>query len=199
MKLKKETLILIVCFLVFPFITYIYLKKGINLRSKGLVELHIQKTSPDMPDSSIFNSDSLKGHVTLFIQNDSLKAGLIKELLETIYKQNENTSNLKVIVGVASTQDSLGVPAYFYLHFLRLIQSTQTREFLTLIADRDSLSVHGSATGCNALIIDKNSKIRKLYDLNDIQQVRMLIRHAAILTPDNEKVGPELVRQKERG
>lgn len=198
MKLKKGTLVLLVCFILFPLISYIYLKKGIDMRANGLKELHFKRVAPEMPDSSLFHIDSLKGRVTIVIVSDSLKQDVVKKLTETIYKQNENNPTVRVIIGESAINDSLGLPHYFYSSgFLHLIKSSDVISYIRDISEIDSLKSAGNKA-VSALIIDRSASIRKGYDLNNIEQIRMLIRHAAILAPEREKIEPKLVRQKEK-
>ncbi|HQW10537.1 MAG TPA: hypothetical protein PK076_03920 [Saprospiraceae bacterium] len=199
MKPKPGVLVAVFLLVVLPFISWLYLDKGLQLRLKGLNEMKIKEAAPLVSPPSLFSEDTLLGKVTIFIYGDSIHTdGQLKKIIETIYNQNDGTKEVKIRICQSGDLKSIGLPDYFEKgKFIAAVPCIEMDSFVSALTKVDSMYTGPGII--NALVVDKKGFVRKAYNLNRKDDIKMLIRHTAILIPERRRIKPQLVRQKDEG
>lgn len=195
MKAKPGAIILVICLILLPFISWLYLDRGLKLRLTGLDQMRITE-AVDTTLSGALAADSIVNKVSILMWLDSLPAGQSKKIIETIYNQNDGSRVIQVLACTGGDIRDIQLPAYYYkAPFVKKVDCKVLNDFRNSLTKTDSLLSPG-ISGFNALVIDKKMQVRKVYQLNDSDEVRMLIKHSAILIPERKRLTPKLVRQK---
>ena len=94
--------VLMICFLLLPFISWLYIRQGVDFRLNALKELN-QRISIAGLDSLyindyLINRDSLRGRVWVFINADKISdIEKNKNLARTIYDQNDGSKAVGIV------------------------------------------------------------------------------------------------------
>lgn len=192
--------VLMICFLLLPFISWLYIRNGVDFRLNALKELN-QKLNISSIDSlevdgQILNNDSLKGKVWIFMKiEDKTQVEISKEIASTIYDQNDGSRSVKVVISTEpGLQKDLNLNAFLTKRkFVSFAPVKSFDDLQSIFVQKDSFSVNRFAATC--LIIDNKGFIRRGYELENPEEVKKLVQHSAILIPEYKKEKPQLVRQ----
>jgi len=192
---KPGALILVICLIVLPFISWLYLDKGLKLRLKGLDQMRVMQMIDTTFDGAL-SKDSLIDKVSIIIWLDSLPVARSKKIIETIYNQNDGSRVVQMLACYNGEIKDLDLPKYYFkAPFVKTVDCNQLNKIRKQLTKTDSMLSPGEHA-FNALAIDKHLNIRKVYQLNNDEEVRMLIKHSAILIPERRRMTPALVRQR---
>ena len=192
--------VLMICFLLLPFISWLYIRQGVDFRLNALKELN-QRISIAGLDSLyindyLVNRDSLRGRVWVFINADKISdIEENKNLARTIYDQNDGSKAVGIVYCSEkdlSTQLLLN-PILTKMHFVSFAPERTFERLFNLFSANDSLKADLKTV--NSLVIDNKGFIRKGYDLTNEKEVVKLLQHSAVLIPDYKREKPQLVRQ----
>lgn len=190
-----------VCFLLLPFISWLYIKNGVEFRQHALEELRQSIDVSTCHDLSVngkpFNHDSLKGKVWVLINAPEIPdKNKLAEVAGTIYDQNDGSRSVRLVFcGADISGFSSVLPAHLtHRQFVSFAPASTFECFQGIFVQKDTFSVNRFAE--NAYIIDNKGLLRRGYDINETGEVRKLVQHSAILIPEYKKEKPQLVRQE---
>jgi len=190
-----------VCFLLLPFISWLYIKNGVAFRQHALEELRqsidISACNSLSINGKALTHDSLKGRVWVLINVAEIPdKNNLAEVAGTIYDQNDGSRSVRLVFCGADIQAFSSVlPAHLtQRQFVSFAPSGTFECFQDIFVQRDTFSVNRFAE--NAYIIDNKGLLRRGYDINETSEVRKLVQHSAILIPEYKKEKPQLVRQE---
>ncbi|MBP9846116.1 MAG: hypothetical protein KBD43_08685, partial [Saprospiraceae bacterium] len=199
-KMRPGVWVLMICFLLLPFISWLYIRQGVDFRLNALKELN-QRISIAGLDSLyindyLVNRDSLRGRVWVFINADKISdIEENKNLARTIYDQNDGSKAVGIVYCSEkdlSTQLLLN-PILTKRHFVSFAPERTFERLFNLFSANDSLKADLKTV--NSLVMDNKGFIRKGYDLTNEKEVVKLLQHSAVLIPDYKREKPQLVRQ----
>ncbi len=200
-RIVKKPVIWVVflCFILLPFISWLYVKRGIEFRQTALRELaqniQVDSCSPFKIDKGPIVLDSMKGKVWVFFEKDEIKTGLLSEILKTLFAQNSGKNNLGIILCGDATKNNPDIPEYSYSSGFVLNGSAEIFECLkTTFINEDTMGVN--RLGFNTFVMDVNGRLRNGYELDEKENVRKLIQHVTVLLPEYKREKPVLIRQQ---
>jgi len=163
----------------FPLISWLYLKSGIAFRKDALASLVVKSefvlSEFELADQSVLNLESEKKRVfTLFIleQEDQFDIAA----LVGYEKQFRATDDVTVLF-----INRTGIPSTFPAESKILLMddgAALNKELLVLIRELQ--------TEVNVLLFDGAGSLRNFYDINDFDQLKDLITHTAVLLPPTD-------------
>ena len=193
--------VLMICFLILPFISWLYIRNGVDFRLNALKELNqkidISRLDSLVVDNLVINNDSLKRKVWIFIKvEEALELAKSREIASTIYDQNDGSRSVKVVFCTSGEiQNKFGLKDFLTKRkFISFAPISTFDALQNIFVQRDSFSINRFAV--NALIIDNKGFIRRGYNLGDAEELKKLVQHSAILIPEYKKEKPQLVRQE---
>ncbi len=199
-KLKPGVWVLMICFLLLPFISWLYIRNGVEFRLKALKELNqridISVIDPVVVNDKLINHDSLLGRVWVFINSDKLtNIEESKTLVQTLYDQNDGSRAVRIVIcGKGDQRNTYKLsPILTKRNFVMFASDTVYEALSKIFVLKDSLSI--SKTTVNGLIIDNKGFMRRGYDLTKESEVKQLVQHSAVLIPEYKREKPQLVRQ----
>jgi hypothetical protein len=187
-KKYKGGIVLTFFLLLFPLISWYYLKEGIEYRRQNVKEMSQSEDFPvgellDLNNAPVFvlseDSSSVKNLMLFHINKPMTETE--KSHFEKVYKQFTS------------------VDAYFMAAVADASLFSEIPEEVVLIpADALSANYRGSGqdifTDNKVLLIDKKGKLRKTYFLSSAEEMLHMVHEAAILLP--RKSGQELKFQR---
>jgi len=189
-----------ICFLLLPFISWLYIRNGVDFRLNALKELNqridITRIDSLLVNEEFLNNDSLKGKVWIFIKvDDASQIAKSKEIASTIYDQNDGSRSVKVVLSLDKPiENEMKLNSFLTKRGFVSFAPLKTFETLqNIYVQKDSFSVNRFAD--NAFIIDNKGYLRRGYNLEEVEELRKLVQHSAILIPEYKKEKPQLVRQ----
>jgi len=202
--------LLLFILVVSPFLSWYYLKSGVDYRKKSLSELQNYgqfdcfnyKLLPQRP----FAEDSLKARITVAAVVDTagdLSAKVCETMnkLYTQFKDRKDVSLITFVIGAdsaaihrysqknnpknASNYSVAGINPTVYPELLRGLKLGQKGDF--------------SAAQCPYLVyINAEGVVSNFYDVNDAAQLAKLVEHIAMKLKIDPFETPEIVREKEK-
>ncbi len=183
MKKYFKPILLLVILIIFPLISWYYLKGGIEFRREALSALEPKETVESLNyiyNSNVsfaFPSESYRVN-TLFL----LKDNQLPENIKSYYNQFKNTE--EVAVFVKSSQSELLIDDLSLYEHIFIVDSLANA--LEIIAN----------DGFNVFLIDNQNRIRNYYRSNDENSMQDLVTHTAVLLPPTQK--REITRRSPR-
>lgn len=192
---RKITIALIFFLFLTPFVSWYYLKSGLDWRKKAEAVMSGKQKLPELPFQNVttgkpFEKSQLEYHVSLLVLVSCDNASTQQELAGTFYQQFKETHKANFLF-----VDTC-IPSTFVL-------PDTLRENVYLLHCADSLSSCKSLlqdwpTGQNFALIDKTGVIRSYYAAGNQDEKKMLLEHMALLLPRDYSEKVELKRQVDK-
>lgn len=199
-KLKPGVWVLMICFLLLPFISWLYIRQGVDFRLNALKELNqkidISSAGNMRINDKAMNHDSLLGKVWVFINSDKTKSiESNRSFVQSIYDQNDGSRSVRIVLcGKGNIRGDYDLsPVLTMRNFVMFAPDTVYDALSRIYVSNDSLTTFKASV--NALIIDNKGFLRKGYDLSKENELKQLVQHSAILIPEYKREKPKLVRQ----
>ena len=180
MNRHVKTALVLALLVVFPVISYIYLKRGFEYQKDNFAELENRiKVSPD--EALAFPYDSCLGKVNMviFLSDDQA----FTENYRLIRGLEDQYTKIPKYAGVVYALDELKAPD----------APLKKLEWIQVSQDQWSLLKEGfpyedfAFNDGEALILDVENKIRNSYDMTDPAGLKKMIAHASLLFPKQKR------------
>ena len=187
-----------------PLGSYWYLKAGYDYHKEALNKLEMLGEIPantkvsSYPDSLDVDLalDGKLGLVFTLHSEDSLIMSLSKKLFAQFESSNAAYVNVFVTDDMAVMLEKKDwKPKNQLCRLFNLQNEDNFKVYTSFFQLQEKCS--GETTCPAVALIDANRQIRKYYDLNDVEQLKELVRVSAIILPKSKVEDPELRRQKE--
>lgn len=189
-----------ICFLLLPFISWLYIRQGVDFRLNALKELNqkidISSAGNMVINNKVLNHDSLLGKVWVFINSDKINnPEANRTFVQSLYDQNDGSRSVRIVLcGKGNLRSDYNLSSVLTMrNFVMFAPDTVYEVLSKVFMLQDSLTTYKSSV--NALIIDNKGFLRKGYDLTKENELKQLVQHSAILIPEYRREKPKLVRQ----
>lgn len=197
-KLKPGVWALIICLLLLPFISWLYIRKGVDFRLNALEELKNKVEAPAfstyLNENKPFSNDSLAGRVSIFFDVANVgNTAHLKTILRQVYDQNEGSIAVRIyLCGDSGLAGQLNLDSVLVMrHFVQFAPDSIFDQLHHTFRTKTIVAIENP----NVLIVDNQRNIRYVYDVSDPNDVKKLIQHSGVLIPAYKKQKPELIRQ----
>jgi hypothetical protein len=189
---RKITITLLFFLFLLPFVSWYYLRSGLEWRQKAQAVLSGKKEFPELPFRStrgvLLEKAQLENHVSLVVMVSCNDRSTQMELVTKLYLQFKETQKANFIFVDTCQHSSLSLP-------------DTMKENIYTIHCPDSLSdcsllLKDWPVGNQFGLIDRNGVIRAYYPAITHDEKKMLVEHMAILIPRDYTEKVELKREK---
>lgn len=191
---RKITVTLIFFIFLLPFVSWYYLRSGLEWRKNVQSVLNGKKELPDLPFRSItgipFDQSQVENHVSLvvLVSCDSLSSQM--DLVKTLYQQFKDTQKANFLFVDTCQLDTLLFPD-------AVKENIYTIHCNDTLASCDSI-INNWSPGCQFALVDRHGIIRAYYQAKTHDEKKMLVEHMAILIPRDYTEKVELKRDAEK-
>jgi len=181
MKSRFNIIAVFVLIVIFPLVSWMYLKKGeewhVNTKSElenlGLVDQNLQFTNEEADTLSI---DKFEGKIILYFDTDNADATRDVTYIANQFADNENI--------ILSVNDQKYYPEDLTKHLYTIVNG--------------SLESVKEQSDDYALLFDTKHELRKQYDVLNMDELSKLIEHTALLLPYETKADIKIKKVKEK-
>jgi hypothetical protein len=185
--------ILLICFIVvFPLLSWLYLKGGINFRKEALAELVVKGSMSGYElkntfGESVFTDDAIK--VFSILRFTSYDSNALDNY-QAYYDQFISTGNISFII-VTDSETVIDHPISSKV--IQCIDSEpENKTFLNQVSELISIS-----SSNYIVVLDREKQIRNVYDPADKESMSALVTHSAVMIPPKSDRELEFKRKRE--
>ena len=203
-----QLLVLLLLLIVFPLRSWYYLTMGMGYRKSHLEELKElgpmpMPTMADMLLKTPLPADSLQGRwtVSAFVDlTNKQQAALVGDQLSELHKQFDERKDLLFLTFAQGDSTSLA-------NWLASYKITDLNQCRFALGDARQMQAATSAYGITdtdwqnhswMVFSDNKQMIRKRYTIDQVEEVKSLVEHIAVLLPIISRDEPVLKREKEK-
>jgi hypothetical protein len=191
---RKLTVTLVFFIFLLPFVSWYYLRSGLEWRKNVQAVMNGKRELPELPFRSRagipLEKSQLENHVSLvvLVSCDSLSSQM--DLVKTLYLQFKDTQKANFLFVDTCQLDSFLLPD-------TLKESIYTLQCNDTLASCDSLLDNWSP-GSQFALVDRHGIVRAYYTARNHDEKKMLVEHMAILIPRDYTEKVQLKRDAEK-
>jgi len=191
---RKITITLLFFLFLLPFVSWYYLRSGLEWRKKAQAVLNGTKEFPELQFRStsgiLLEKTQLENHVSLVVMVKCNDLSSQMELVQTLYLQFKETKKANFFFLDTCQQKLLVIP-------------DTLKENIYALSCPDSLNtcselLHDWPPGDQFALVDRHGIIRAYYTADTHDEKKMLVEHMAILIPRDYTEKVELKRDAEK-
>lgn len=202
--------LLLFILVVSPFLSWYYLKSGVDYRKKSLSELQnygqFDFFNYSLIPAKPFNSDSVRGRITVaaVIDTTGFHGGKLTETMNKLHNQFKDRKDVSLIAFLCNADSTAEFhyfdtnnPKHVGNYSVAAIDSSVRGELLSAL----KLNQKGdfSSAECPYLVyVNAEGIVSNFYDVNDSAQLAKLVEHIAMKLKIDPFETPEIKREKEK-
>jgi hypothetical protein len=192
---RKITIALIFFLFLTPFVSWYYLKSGLDWRKKAEAVMSGKQKFPELPFQNSISGkplerSQLEYHVSLLVLVSCDSAASQQDLAGTLYHQFKETHKANFLF-----VDTCSLSPFVLSDTLR--ENVYSLHCVDTLSSCNALLQDWPA-GKNFALIDKTGTIRSYYTASNHDEKKMLLEHMALLLPRDYSEKVELKRQGDK-
>jgi len=192
---RKVTVVLVFFLFLLPFVSWYYLKSGLEWRKNAQTVMNGKQPLPELPFQNSttgkpLEKSQLEYHVSLLVLVSCDNASSQHDLVGTLYHQFKETHKANFLFVDTCSQSTFTLPDTLRENVYTLHCVDSLRNCKSFLQDWP--------VGKNFALIDKTGIIRSYYIAGNHDEKKMLVEHMALLIPRDYSEKVELKRQGDK-